>query len=211
MRFAFLFSAALLGAGCATLRQPASMVPQPTNDWRMVATADDRERLRDWRSTFVKAAAAARAAGHGAELLREGPLLLPDAALGGPRIPNGDFRCRIIKLGAKSDGMLDYIAYPAFTCRIDTRADVGGERRHFTKVTGSQRPMGIIFPDSAMREILLGTLVLGDEQRALQYGVDETRDVAGMIERIGPSRWRLVLPQPHFESQLDVIELVPVQ
>ena len=36
-----------------------------------------------------------------------------------------------------------------------------------------------------------------------------TRDVAGYVERIGPSRWRLVMPQPHFESKVDVMELVP--
>lgn len=211
MRFAFILATVLLATGCTTLRQPAAMVPQSTSDWRMVATDHDRQRLRDWRSTFVKAVAAARAAGHGGELLREGSLLMPDAALGGPRIPDGDYRCRIIKLGARSAAMLDYVSYPAFTCRVDTRAGGASERRYFTKLTGSQRAMGIIFPDSAMREILLGTLVLGDEQRALQYGVDQTRDVAGMIERIGPSRWRLVMPEPHFESQLDVMELVPIQ
>ena len=55
----------------------------------------------------------------------------------------------------------------------------------------------------------LGTLVLGDETRALQYGQDETRDVAGYVERIGPARWRLVMPKPHFESTIDVMELVP--
>ncbi|RYD50136.1 MAG: DUF4893 domain-containing protein, partial [Sphingomonadales bacterium] len=26
---------------------------------------------------------------------------------------------------------------------------------------------------------------------------------------IGPRRWRLVLPSPHFESKLDIIDLVP--
>ena len=36
------------------------------------------------------------------------------------------------------------------------------------------------------------------------------RDVAGYVERIGPDRWRLVMPKPHFESQLDVMELVPL-
>ena len=43
----------------------------------------------------------------------------------------------------------------------------------------------------------------------MQYGIDETRDVAGYVERIAPGRWRLVLPEPAFESRLDVIELVP--
>ena len=58
--------------------------------------------------------------------------------------------------------------------------------------------------------LVVGTLVLGDETRALQYGQDELRDVAGYVERIGPARWRLMMPKPHFESQMDVMELVPV-
>ena len=51
--------------------------------------------------------------------------------------------------------------------------------------------------------------MLGDESRADAYGVDPMRDVAGYVERIGANRWRLVLPDPAFESLLDVIELVP--
>ena len=31
----------------------------------------------------------------------------------------------------------------------------------------------------------------------------------GMVQRIAPNRWRLVLPRPRFESMLDVIELTP--
>lgn len=211
MRKTLILACALAVTSCTMIRQPAAMIPQSTSDWRSVATADDRARLRDWRSAFVGGLAAARAAGHGSDLAREGTLLAPDSALPGAPIPDGDYRCRIIKLGAKIGGMLDYIAYPAYACRIDTRATVSGERRHFTKLTGSQRAMGVIFADSAMRQILLGTLVLGDEQRAMAYGVDQTRNVAGMIERIGPARWRLVMPRPHFESQIDVMELVPVQ
>jgi len=60
-----------------------------------------------------------------------------------------------------------------------------------------------------MREVFLGTLVLGDEGRAMQYGRDPDRDVAGFVERIGPNRWRMLMPRPHFESQIDVLELVP--
>lgn len=202
MRFLGIFAMLAL-AGCSTLRQQPAMVPQSTNDWHRIVTPDDRERLRDWRKSFVSALAAARTAGHGAEIAAEGALLEPDGALGGA-IPDGLYRCRIIKLGAKQTGLLDYVAYPNFRCRVDS-----GRRRHFAKITGSQRPLGILFPDSQLREIFLGTLVLGDEQRALQYGVDETRNIAGFVERIGPRRYRLVMPAPHFESQLDVMELVP--
>ena len=79
----------------------------------------------------------------------------------------------------------------------------------FAKLTGSQRPVGRIFPGDALRQVFLGTLVLGDEVRAMQYGTDPDRDVAAFVERIGPSRWRMVMPRPAFESTLDVIELVP--
>lgn len=180
------------------------MVARQTDDWRRVVTASDARRLRDWRSTFVAALAQARAAGHGQAIEREGELLKPDAALGGP-IPDGAYRCRVIKVGAKSAGMLDYIAYPAFACAVHSK-----DRRHFLiKRTGSQRQSGIIFPGGPLRDVFLGTLVLGDEQRAFQYGVDESRDVAAYVERIGARRWRLLLPEPRYESQLDVLELIP--
>ncbi len=84
-----------------------------------------------------------------------------------------------------------------------------GLAQSFTKLTGSQRQVGLIYPVDQVRQVFLGTIVLGDERGALRYGQDETRDVAGFIERIGPNRWRMIMPRPHFESQMDVMELVP--
>ena len=203
MRLALL---ALLAtcAGCAAMAPPTHVV-HPQQDWRAAATEADRARLRDWRNAFTSALAAARAGGHAAEIAKEGALLQPDAALGGGPIPNGAYRCRVIKVGAKSEGMLDYVAYPYFDCRVQQ----DGQLQSFVKLTGSQRQVGVIFPGDAMRQVFLGTLMLGDEDRAMHYGVDPDRDVAGFVERIGPARWRLVMPWPHFESQLDVMELVP--
>jgi hypothetical protein len=43
----------------------------------------------------------------------------------------------------------------------------------------------------------------------MQYGQDEQRDVAAYVERVGPQRWRLIMPEPRFESRIDVMELVP--
>jgi hypothetical protein len=185
------------------IRSPT--MPRATPAWREIATEDDRERLRNWRKTFAAAVAAARAAGHGDELTREGRLLDPDGALADPAIPDGNYRCRVTKLGAKTEGMLDYIAYPAFACRVGR----DGSLQRLDKLTGSQRYVGVIFPDDGMRQVFLGTLVLGDENRAMQYGQDKARDIAGFIERVGEQRWRLVMPSPHYESQTDVMELVP--
>jgi hypothetical protein len=205
MRAALLLAAALACSSCSVIEQPSGLIPRWTTSWREVATEDDRLRLADWRTTFISAVASAQKAGHSAEIAREGALLEPDAALGPPGIPNGLFRCRIIKVGAKDPGGLAYVSYPPFTCRVKADRDL----QRFNKFGGSQRYVGLIFPRDAVHQVLLGTLVLGDETRALQYGQDELRDVAGYIDRIGPNRWRLIMPKPHFESQLDVMELVP--
>ena len=207
MRTLLTVAVAVALPACSAMTPREQVVTAATPDWRRAATADDRERLRDWRGTFVDALKAARAAGHGGAIDREGVLLRPDSALGGGIIPSGDYACRVIKLGARSQGMLEFVAYPYFTCRISAQ----GGLQTFTKLTGSQRQVGLIFPGDGLRQVFLGTLVLGDESRAMQYGSDRQRDVAGFIERIGPRRWRLVMPKPHFESQLDVLELVPVR
>ncbi|HEX2803024.1 MAG TPA: DUF4893 domain-containing protein [Sphingomicrobium sp.] len=201
--FAFALTLALAGGGCSML-QPSTAVVQPQRNWRAVATEDDRERLREWRDAFTSGLAAARASGHGEAIAREGALLDPDSAIGGP-IPNGMYRCRVIKVGAKSAGMLDYVAYPYFRCQVQQEQEVQG----FAKLSGSQRQVGLIFPNDQLRQVFLGTLMLADESRAMQYGVDPERDVAGFVERIAPRRWRLVMPRPHFESLVDVMELVP--
>lgn len=58
--------------------------------------------------------------------------------------------------------------------------------------------------------IFLGTLALGNEEEARAYGEDPKRDMAGVFERIGPFRWRLVIPFPKDGAKLDVFELTPV-
>jgi hypothetical protein len=182
MRRALLLIALGLAAGaCDVIEQPAGLIARWTTSYKDVISENDRTRLRDWRKTFETALDGARKSGHSVEIAREGALLDPE------------------------DAVLDYVAYPGFECRV--RAERNLQR--LTKVSGSQRYVGLIFPLDAIREVFLGTLVLGDERRAMQYRQDEKRDVAGYIERIGPNRWRLIMPQPHFESHLDVMELVP--
>lgn len=194
----------LLLAGCATLR-PAAPV-ETALGWRSAATSDDRTRLRDWYSVFKKAVTAAKRSGRDEEVAREGALLRPEAAIPSGPIPNGDYRCRVLKLGAKSEGLLDFVAYPYFRCRVAA----SGRLQSFAKLTGSQRYVGRLYPGDALRQVFLGTLVLGDERQAMAYGIDRDRNIAAHVERIGPGRWRMVMPSPHFESQLDVLELVPV-
>ena len=208
-RFLLLPLLAVAAASCShgpaedvVITTPGSKVAMA--GWRRTATDDDRRRLRDWRKTFVAAIDQARRAGHGAEIDAEGVLLQPDSTIGGA-LPNGLYKCRVIKLGAKAAGFLDYIAYPAFSCRVQPERGLQG----LAKLSGSQRPVGLIFADSESRSVFLGTRVFGDEPRAMQYGRDPDRDIAAWVERIGDQRWRLIVPEPRFESKTDVYELVP--
>lgn len=197
--------AALLIAlsACTTTKQAERRAVEAA-DWRSVVTQADAKRLREWRSDFASALKKARAAGHGADIDAEGALLMPDAAIPGA-LANGDYRCRIIKIGARGEGLLDYIAYPGFRCRVSQ----DGAVQYFAKLTGSQRPMGRIYAADAIRRVFLGTLELGDEMRPRRYGSDTERNLAGWVERIEQAKWRIVLPAPAFESLTDVIELVP--
>jgi hypothetical protein len=188
----------------AAMPLPATPVSSPAQ-WRAFVTRDDRRRIDNWRKDWVKALAKARP-GHPAQITAEGPLLDPDAALSDPAPPPGDYRCRTIKLGALNAGAPDYVLYPAARCRIERS---GGGTLVFIKSGGTQRPAGRIFVESSRRMIFLGTLQLGDEEGTLRYGHDKARDLAALVERVGPHRWRLAFPSPHFESKLDVIELVP--
>ena len=174
-------------------------------DWRRVATPADRARLRGWRQAWVEALAkVARSADAGA-IGNDPTLFDPDQALPGAVPPPGTYRCRVSKLGANGTAMRNLTAYPAVDCRVSDDGDVAS----FYKISGPQRPVGLIFPDSPTRAVFLGTMVLGDETKPLNYGQDARRDLAGYIERIGERRWRLVLPRPRFESMLDVVEIVP--
>jgi hypothetical protein len=58
--------------------------------------------------------------------------------------------------------------------------------------------------------VFLGSLALGDEEAPLAYGDDPKRNMAGVFERIGAFRWRLVIPWPQSTSKLQVFELTPV-
>jgi len=202
MRFLFL---ACVAGGFATgvASKPVCKTPEP--DWRQDVTPADVTRLHEVRESFVKALAQARAGDHGNDVAREGLLLDPDAAIDGAALPVGDYHCRTIKLGSQSVSGPSFVSYPALDCRVTANGKVS----RFVRVNGLQRPTGTLYPASVRQQVFLGTLVLSDETRALNYGRDTDRNMIGAVERIGPRRWRMVLPYPRFDSTLDVIDLVP--
>ena len=180
-------------------------VPESVS-WRSVATQQDRDRVRNWYSSWQTAVSDAEAKGDGAKIKAHGALLSPTAAIDVPTLPVGEYRCRMMKIGAQGRATLGFSVQDWGRCRVDGTA----EDRTFVKLDGVQRPSGRIFPDGFSREIFLGTLSLSDEQASIPYGSDRMRDMAGIIERVSDGRWRIVLPEPAYESLLDVMELEPV-
>ncbi len=138
---------------------------------------------------------------------REGSLLLPRSGLPRPDPTPGSYNCRLIKLGSATPKGKAYETFKPFFCYVE----VEDHLLTIVKQTGSQRPAGRLWEDDdPNRLIFLGSLALGNEDQPLAYGDDPRRDMAGVLERIGPFRWRLVIPWPQSTSKLDVFELTPV-
>jgi hypothetical protein len=203
--------AALSVSACATPPPPPPIPGGPgagpvLRDWRGVVTAADRDRYNRLDAAWSLALQQARRQRGSGDLASTGDLIDPDSARPSVAPPPGDYRCRTVKLGSQGgeDG-LGYVVYGWFDCRIEQTPN----GLKFVKTTGSQRPAGLLFPENDRRMVLLGSMALADEPPANSYGQRPDRDLVAVLERIGEARWRLAIPWPQYESNLDLIELVP--
>ena len=209
-----MLAAALVAGGCAAKREAPSggaptvvVGPPPKSDlWKQVATTEDENRLARLSTAWSEGLAEAnRTAAR--DVRREGRLLQPNVALPRPAPTPGSYNCRLIKLGRATPRSRPYESFKPFFCYVE----VEGDLLTIVKQTGSQRPAGRLWEDdSPNRLIFLGSLALNAEDRTLAYGDDPRRDMAGILERIAPFTWRLVIPWPQSTSKLDVFELTPV-
>ncbi|QYF86868.1 DUF4893 domain-containing protein [Brevundimonas sp. PAMC22021] len=175
-------------------------------DWRTVARAADASLLGRLDQAWRLGRAEAEDAGFAAQVEALGPLVDPNAAQNGQlQPPPGAYRCRTIKLGRKVEGQgLAYVDYPPFRCTVELTP--GGDLV-LTKTTGSQRTRGLLYPDGERRLVYLGAQALGDETGFPDYGDRNERNQIGVLERVGPNRWRLALPWPRVEAKLELLEL----
>ena len=210
-----LLATALL-SGCATYPPPPPPPPPPSapdapggavlSDWRGVITAADRDRYQRRDAAWTLALQQAKRQPGSGDLSSLGDLIEPGAARPSVTPPVGAYRCRTVKLGSQGgDEGLGYVVYGWFACRIEqTSAGL-----KFSKLTGSQRPSGLLFPENDRHMVFLGSMALASEPAARSYGQRPERDMVAVVERIGERRWRMVIPWPANESNLDLIELVP--
>jgi hypothetical protein len=209
---ALIIGAAALAAGCEPKPRLGQLprvevgAPLKADVWKAVATDADEDRLSRVGIAWQDALAEAKKS-NPADVKREGQLLNPRAALPRPAPAPGSYYCRLLKLGRSGVKGKTYESFKPFFCYVEVEDDL------FTivKQTGSQRPSGRLYEDDdATRYIFLGSLALGNEDQPAAYSENPKRDMAGVLERIAPFKWRLVIPWPQSTSKLDVFELTPV-
>jgi hypothetical protein len=180
--------------------------PLKAEVWKAVATDADESRLGRLGLAWQEALAEANKSNPN-DVRKEGKLLLPRGSLPRPAPPPGIYFCRLIKLGMATAKGKPFESFKPFFCYVVVEDD----QLTIVKQTGSQRPAGRLWEDDdPKRFIFLGSLALGEEDQPRAYGDDPKRDMAGVLERIAPFRWRLVIPWPQSTSKLDVFELTPV-
>ena len=200
-----MFAIALGGAlgGCATMPrqvrpQPTGIVEKPLGIWRDTIKLPDVAVIDTMPARW--AAARSRAGKTAAKTLAAQGTLLAGPALDHPAPSPGTYRCRRVRIGV--GGAHDF---PAATCFIGGDP---GDMLSFTRQGGSDAPRGWLYPD----DVTTRYVFLGARQRPgagnLAYGKDPTRNLAGVVERIGNFRWRLILPVA--ADTLDIYDLTPL-
>lgn len=215
-RNALLFVAMLAGlAGCARHAQrpppqvQVAVLPEegvPT-DWRRVADAADRGRI-DALDTTWAAALADAARTDAAALKQEGDLLQPAVALPAVTPTPGLYSCRSVRLGQPVPRLRTgrgFARFKAFDCVVTAE----GAQLSFTKIGGTNRPGGYLWPQTEQRMVFLGGTYEGQGNGASAYGGEPSRNRLGVIERYGEFRWRLVLLNQPPLPPVEIIDLVP--
>lgn len=190
--------------GLKTATKPTAIVEQP--EWAGVASPADYARLAALPQVFADARAAVPKA-RAKLVAAESALLDPAAAQLAPELPPGPYHCRLVRFGGKAR----FATYKPDFCYVETAKNKAGKNgMSFTKQTGSALPEGWIYPDGERRQVFLGAIRRQGEATGRRYGDDPVHDVAGVIERVSPFRWRLVMARAQAGATLDIYELVPV-
>lgn len=176
--------------------------------WQKAIRDSDRTRLAGLWSAWTRSLNEADKAGMSASVAALGPMAVPDAARPAPPPAPGEYLCRNVKLGSRDDGTSRPVAPPLSIsefgpCSIAAR----GGLLWFEQDRGAQRIAGTLYPDGE-RQVFLGAMTLAGEAGTMAYGTDGDRDQVGVLRGLGEGHWRIELPWPMWQSNLEIIEIV---
>ena len=198
----------VLLAGCGHAPKPANAAVR-ARPWQTVIDAGDRKRLVTLYGAWTRSLADVQRGGQMPAVTALGDLAVPDAGRAAPPPAPGGYRCRSVKLGNREDGSVRnptpaVIASPFRRCAILANDGL----LYFDQGPGGQRVAGNLYPDGG-RMVFLGSMALVGESGTMSYGADDDRDQVGILQAIGDRRWRLELPWPKWQSNMEIIEIVP--
>jgi hypothetical protein len=184
-----------------TAPQPIAMILAPPAEasWRDSAAPEDIALIDDLAATWTRAVNGVPRQAR-ALIATESALLDQGAALVHPQLSPGSYTCRAIRLDARGAR-----AFPPQFCFIMGEAD---GRLSFNKQTGTDLPNGWLFTDSTKRYVFLGAQQRRAGENNIGYRENRDADRVGVVERIGPFRWRVVMPRR--DGSFWVYELTPV-
>ena len=198
--------AATATAGCQSVPPQPPGAPRPTvtveepEAWRGIASARDTAALDGLAARWDQALAATRSAGFQRRVAAEGALLVRGAGLARATPAPGSYRCRFIRLGS-SKWTVSSQGY----CYIGVE---GSQLSLATELRGLRLGGYLWELKGGSRLVFLGAAVPAGAKTAPAYGEVPAADTAGLVERVGDFRYRLVLPEPRQGSGLAIVEMV---
>ena len=193
-------------AACQTVAPPSAEAPQAgvaveeVEPWRQIASARDSAALDALPAAWERALAASRAARLARRIAAEGELLEPGAGLPRAAPAPGTYRCRYLRLGARR-----WTASAPAYCYVGA---VAGQLSLSTELRGLRLGGYLWELESGGRLVFLGAAPPAGGKAVPAYGDNPAWDSAGVVERIGEFRYRLVLSQPAPAAELTVVEMV---
>lgn len=207
LRLVLVCASAMLALGaCQKVSPPPAGAPRPSvtveevEPWRGTASARDSAALDGLPAAWDRALAATRGAGLARRAAAEGALLLPGAGLARAAPAPGTYRCRYVRLGARK-----WTASAQAYCYVGVEA---GQLSLATELRGLRLGGYLWDVKSADRLVFLGAVAPAGSKTAPAYGADPAADSAGLVERIGEFRYRLVLPEPAPGAGLTIVDMV---
>ncbi|MFA5965647.1 MAG: DUF4893 domain-containing protein [Sphingomonas sp.] len=196
-------------SGCATTPhrpRPTGIVEQSTSTWRGKAEVADAGAIDAMAARWAAARARASKAGpRAARAIAAEGALLAGPALDHPAPSPGPYRCRLVRIGSAA-GRAGLRGYAPTACFVGGDP---GNQLSFSK-PGGDAPSGWLFPDDVTtRYVFLGARQHRTGGGGLAYGSDPARNLAGVFERVGNFRWRLVIAGAAPDT-LDVYDLTPI-
>jgi hypothetical protein len=206
-----LLLALLLPLVPAAARPPGEPSPRQMRSlvWQEQISEADRKRLAGLWSAWTRALNQAATAGEAARLAELGPLVVADAATPAAFPGPGEYLCRSIRIGHREANRA--AGMPAVSVGQPQPCTISPKKGLFwlEQTAGADRVGGTLYPDED-RMVFLGSKAMHGEMGMRPYGSDATRDQVGVVRALGDGHWRLELPWPHWQSNLEIVEILPI-